>query len=745
MASVHDRGLGNYLLKSRGWRIRRAAVPPLRAMAGSLRRLASEEIDRQQARLALWLPVFMGAGAVWYLSLAAEPSGWIAPLAGLLAGAAAWAVRRTLSLLAPAMALAFLAAGFASADWRTARVTAPVIAKPMSYAMVSGTLLSRTATASGGERLLIAPREVGRLATEDMPARLRITVRTQIESALPGDVIRLPAGLLPPPGPAAPGAFDFSRQAFFREIGAVGYALGKVEVEESWPGGFAACLEFCVSRLRVKLTHRIVDALPAPRGAVAAALMTGDRGGIPEDILQDLRDAGLAHLLAISGLHMALFAGTLFWGVRAALALVPGLALTAPIKKWAAALALAGAAGYLLVSGASVATQRAFVMFALIFIAVLTDRPAITLRNVALAALIILVLTPEAVLEASFQMSFAAAAALVAFYEGARGWVTRLSQAAVERGWVARGALYLGGIALTSIVASLATSPFAAFHFNRVVDFGLVANLAALPLVGFIVMPAALVAFILMPVGLEALPLWVAGQGIHAILWVAHQVASWPGAVSLLPAMPQVTLAATALGGLWMVIWAGRIRWAGVLGPMIGIALAVTAPVPVMLVEREAKLVGLRLPDGTLTLSSSRSGSFSGDVWLRRDADRRGTGEAAGVFSCDGQGCAREHPVLGTVSLARDWQAAMEDCQQADILVTPLYMPRRCAAPLIIDRGVLSRRGAHAVYLEEEVSGDGEQHLRIIAACDLIGDRPWSHCAPRKPWDPGPYFRRKGG
>ena len=430
--------------------------------------------------------------------------------------------------------------------------------------------------------------------------------------------------------------------------------------------------------------------------------MTGDRGGIPENTLQDLRDAGLAHLLAISGLHMALFAGTLFWGVRAALALVPGLALTAPIKKWAAALALAGAAGYLLVSGASVATQRAFVMFALIFIAVLTDRPAITLRNVALAALIILVLTPEAVLEASFQMSFAAAAALVAFYEGARGWVTRLSQAAVERGWAARGALYLGGIALTSIVASLATSPFAAFHFNRVVDFGLVANLAALPLVGFIVMPAALVAFILMPVGLEALPLWVAGQGIHAILWVAHQVASWPGAVSLLPAMPQVTLAATALGGL-------------------------------------------RLPDGTLTLSSSRSGSFSGEVWLRRDADRRDVGEAAGAFSCDGQGCVRDHPLLGTVSLARDWQAAMEDCQQADILVTPLYVPRRCAAPLIIDRGVLSRRGAHALYLEEGGHGDGGQRLRVIAACDLIGDRPWSHCAPRKSWDPGPYFRRKGG
>jgi len=677
--------------------------------------------------MELWIPVFLGLGSVWYLALAAEPPAWIAPLGAVAGGLVAARWRKNLAVLAPALAVTAVSLGFAMADWRTARVAAPVIKSPLKFAEIEGVLLGATRRADGSTRIVIAPWHISRLEADVTPARVRINVRTQMDDVMPGDTIAVAAGLMPPPGPVAPGAFDFSRQVYFKRIGAVGYALGPVRRLDQMPDGAAVCLRFCVSRLRAALTQRIMSSLPPPQGAVAAALMTGDRGSIPEPVLQNLRDAGLAHLLAISGLHMALFAGALFWAVRAGLALVPGLALQAPVKKWAAGAALAGAFGYLLVSGASVATQRAFVMFALIFIAVMTDRPAITLRNVALAAVIVLLLTPEAVLEASFQMSFSAAAALVAFYETARPWVTHMSQAAVERGWMARAGLYIGGIALTSIVASLATAPFAAIHFNRVVDFGLVANLAALPLIGFVVMPAALTAFIAMPVGLEGVPLWVAGQGISAILWVAEYVAAWPGAVTLVPAMPPATLGAMALGGLWLIIWKGHARWFGLAGPAFGIALAIMAPEPALLIDRDAKVIAIRMPDGSLALSGARAGKFSAQTWLRRDADRRTPSMAAAAgFSCDDGGCVATFDG-GGVSLTRTWRAAMEDCQWADVLVAPLYLPRNCSAPLSIDRGDLTRLGAHAVYLEQ---GEEGTHMRVETACDHIGARPWSTCPP---------------
>jgi len=683
---------------------------------------------REQDRLGLWLPVCFGAGIATYLSLTSEPTAWPAPLIALLLVSFAWLGRRNLLALTVTLGVAGVALGFAAADWRTARVAAPVLTSEIRAADIEGLLLQKSFRADGGVRLLIAPTHISRLDPADRPARIRLNVRTSMDAIAPGDHVALRAGLMPPPGPAAPGAFDFGRQAYFRQIGAVGYAIAPVRLVTPFSemdGGWTACLRFCVARLRHDLTMRIIDALPPPRGAIAAALMTGDRGGIPEEILQDLRDTGLAHLLAISGLHMALFAGALFWGVRALLALSPRLALTRPIKKWAAGAALAGAFGYLLVSGASVATQRAFVMFTLIFVAVMLDRPAITMRNVALAAMIVLLLTPEAVMEAGFQMSFAAAIALVAFYEWARPWLSDWNRRMADRGVSARFWLYLGGVALTTIVASTATAPFAAYHFNRVVDFGLVANLAAVPVVGLIVMPAALMSFVAMPFGLEALPLWVAGQGIVLIVSVADIVASWPGAVTPVPAMPPMALACLVLGGLWMALWRTRVRWAGIAGPALGILLAVNAPYPDGLVSRDGDLVAVRGGDGLLAFSSARGAGFTADAWLRRDADLRSQREAAGgVFTCDADGCIATGTDLGLVAVPRTWRGLVEDCAVATLVVTDMYAPDRCSAPLLIDRRRLARQGAVALYADAAALGG----VRVVTACSVSGERPWTRC-----------------
>ncbi|GAB5503181.1 MAG: ComEC/Rec2 family competence protein [Pyruvatibacter sp.] len=682
---------------------------------------------QEQDRLTLWVPVFFGAGVVLYFARSSEPVAWVAPL---FLGTALGALPLVRQSLAPRMvlcAVAALMAGFVTADWRAARVDAPVLDRAIRAISIEGILLEKTNRAEGGTRVVIAPTHLGRQLKEGMPARIRINIRTQMDRVLPGDVVSVRAGLMPPPGPAAPSAFDFGRQAYFRQLGAVGYAISPLARVAPAPNTWTTCLRFCVSRLRDALTDRIVAALPPPQGAIAAALMTGDRGGIPENVLQDLRDTGLAHLLAISGLHMALFAGAIFWGVRGLLALLPTLALKVPIKKWAAAAALIGGFGYLLVSGGSVATQRAFVMFTLIFVAVMLDRPAITMRNVALAAMIVMVLTPEAVMEASFQMSFSAAIALVAFYEASRPWLSRWNSAMAERGMVAKGVLYLGGIALTSIVASLATAPFAAFHFNRVVDFGLVANLAAMPIVGFVVMPAALLAFVAMPFGLEAIPLWAAGQGISLITMVADTVASWPGAITAVPAMPDVSLALLIAGGLWVALWATSLRWIGMLGPILGIALAMTSPYPDVLVDRDAELVAVRDVDERLALSASRRAGFSAETWLRRDADLRSQKmAAASLFVCDADGCISQHADIGLISVPRTWRGLVEDCDEAAVIVTDTYAPLACRVPVIIDRSALQRRGSHALYADAHMP----MGVRIVTACDVSGIRPWTRCKP---------------
>jgi len=712
----------------------------LRARA-QVRHLACAFLTAEQDRLSLWLPVLFGGGIAVYFAWPTHPAGLVVAGVAAAAGAsllAAAVFRRRLGLLGPLLALAAVCAGFTIAHWRTERVAAPVITEEIRGIAIEGTLLSKSFRAAGGYRVLIEPSVFGAFAADAMPARVRLNVRTRVADALPGDIVSVRAGVLPPPGPAAPGAFDFGRLAYFQQLGAVGYALSPLVLEAPAPDTLASRVRFAVPRLRARLTARIVQALPPPRGAVAAALITGERGGIPEEALQTLRDTGLAHLLAISGLHMALFAGTLFWLVRGLLALSPHLALTAPIKKWAAATALVGAFGYLLISGASVATQRAFVMFTLIFVAVILDRPAITLRNVALAAMIVLALTPESVMQASFQMSFAAAVALVAFYEAVRPWLSSWNAAMAPRGVAAKALVYLVGIGLTSIVASLATAPFAAYHFNRVADFALIANLAAMPIVGLVVMPAALAAFIAMPLGLEALPLWLAGQGIAAILWVAHGVASWPGAVTAIASVPPAALVAIVIGGLWLALWRSAVRWGGVIGFGIGAALALSAPYPDVVIERTAKLAAVRTASGALALSSSRAAGFSADTWLRRDGDPRTQAEAArsttlrddmpeGSFACDREGCIAHHAVLGLIALPRSWRALVEDCALADVIATDMYAPRSCWAPILIDRAALIARGAHAIYVDSTGTSRSPR-VTIVSACDITGIRPWTRC-----------------
>jgi len=685
---------------------------------GALRaRLAAE-----RERWVLWVPVVFGTGIGVYFTLPVEPAVWLGPAGVGFAVLFAMAGRLAAWALVPALGLALVAGGFWAADLRTRAVAAPILPEETGSVAVIGNVRA-VEPRDRGVRLRLGGLEIPKLAAADTPARVRVTVANGAPGVEAGDRVKAKAVLRPPPGPVAPGAFDFARYAFFRKIGAVGFVLGNVEQLpkppearpwlDVWPA---------IAEVRHDLGERVRAKLDGDTGAIAAALMTGERGAVSEETMAALRQSGLAHLLAISGLHVGLVAGLVFFAVRAGFALSPAVALRWPIKKWAALAAILAAGAYLLLVGATVPTQRAFLMTAVVLLGVALDRNAVTMRLVAWAALIVLLIRPESLLDVSFQMSFAAVTALVAVYETLRA---RGVMHAGERGFLARAGLYLGGVALTSVVAAAATGPFAVFHFNRLALYGVVANMLAVPTMAFWVMPWALVAYVLLPIGLGQLALTPMGWGIDSVLWVARTVAAWPGAAPLLPSPPMTGLLVLVAGALWLCLWRTRWRLIGLAPILAGIATLWLAPRPDVLVSREAELMAVRGDGGRLWLSSKDAASFSADIWLRRAGQRHAptfpkAGQATDAgLRCDPLSCIYREG-KHTVALVTDGRALATDCRRATLLVASVPVPRGdCASPLaVVDRFDVWRESGHALYI------DGADWA-VQTVRDVRGDRPW--------------------
>ncbi|TVR99805.1 MAG: ComEC family competence protein [Rhodospirillales bacterium] len=687
----------------------------------------------ERDRWLLWVPVGIGAGIGAYFALPGEPPLWLGPtllalsLSGIMA-ARARGDRWQLVTVAALMPAAVVLAGFAAAQLRTAAVAAPVLERRIGPVDIAGRIVAVEVLPSAW-RLTLNDVSVARLAPERTPHAVRVRVQGAQPAFRPGDRVTLRGVLMPPPPPSAPGAFDFQRQSYFRGLGGVGFAYGGVTVTEPRldPAGFAMALE----RARQRVGDRIRAHLEGATAAVAVALLTGERGGIPPPVMADIRESGLAHLLAISGLHVGLVAGLVFGVVRGGLALVSRVALRFPIKKWAAVAAAVAAIGYAALAGWPIPTQRALLMIGLVLLAVVLDRRGLSMRSVAWAATVILLLTPESLLSASFQLSFAAVVALIAVYEGVRDWRRRHRREAPS--WPERLLLYLGGVALTTVVASAATAPFAVFHFHYLAGYGLAANMVAVPVTAFWVMPMAVAALVLMPLGLEAVPLSVMAVGIDVVMAVAEAVAGWPGAVMRLPAVPLAGLVATVVGGLWLCLWRARWRYLGVACIIAGVASLGAVRPPDLLIDGDAALLALRTADGGLLMSSHRTNRFARDVWLHRAglAESGGTwplqggNSADGALACDPLGCVWRQQGR-VVAIAWGAEALAEDCRSADVVVSavPIRMP--CPGPIrTIDRFDLWRNGAHAVWLEGAA-------VRVDSVGARQGRRPWSVLAQRR-------------
>ena len=659
------------------------------------------------------LPLAQGAAIVLAIAVAAQlaPARRVRPMID----------RSRLAVAALAAGLGFALAGGAVAAHRMEARAAPRLSAPIGPVLVRGWV----AAVEPGRR---QPRFLIRDVAIEGGPRLRFVRIAAADGPGPGRGIECLASLAPPPPPLAPGAFDSQRRAYVEQVGATGFAFGRCRPAAA-PAltGFADRIAMRVAAVRRDVTEAIIGVTPARGGAITAALITGDASYVDAQSLDALRDSGLGHLLSVSGLHMGLAAGMTFAAVTMLAALIPGLALRAPVRKIGALAAIAAGGAYLVLSGSSVPAERAYLMTVVAFGAILVDRPAFTMRALGLALVVVLAARPESVLEPGFQMSFAATGALIALYEGHRA----RAGPAPGGGFVVRALMWVQAAVTADLAAALvagaATDPFVVYHFGRFTPYSAAANLAAGPVVALIVAPAAALAAVAAPLGLADAPLAVASWGLDLVVQIGALFASRSEAVVAVPAIPTSAFLLAVAALTWALVWRGALRALALAPALAALGLAAGAERPIVWAREDVRvaLVRIALDDGQLawrSLAPERGGGFARD----RLAARAGIkpDDALELPAPDGCGpdvaCQWRTPAGLDVAWAPDAAALLRACGAADLIlapVTPEAAPAQCRAKLLAPVG--DGRGGWAVY-----DGQPPRIHRARVARDLAA--PWA-------------------
>lgn len=688
------------------------------------------QIVAQTLRWRLWTPVAFGAGCATYFAFRTEPPLWpllvfaVVASVGWLAGRRLH-VARAVSLCL--LMLACFALGLAAAKLRTDAVNAPIAPAIEDPTIIEGWVVDVDSPGSTGPRIVVAPVRIRGLAPEETPVRIRATVRDAAPPE-PGEAVRLFAILNPPPAPAAPGAYDFGRTAFFQRIGGVAFALGETRPADLEEAPRSLRMVMRINAMRFDLAQRIVSRQGERAGGVAAAMTTGHEAWLDPAEVDVMRDSGLAHILSISGLHMAVVGGFAFFLVRLLIALWPWLALRVPGKKVAAVAGLVAVGTYLVVSGSPPPAERAAVTASIAFLAVLLDRQAITMHALAVAAFVVLLLQPEAIVTPGFQMSFAATAALVALVEA---WPQRPRE--ISAPWpilaVQRVGAWIGAAVLASLVAGAATGPFAMQHFNRSAMYGLAANLATAALSDFLIMPALALGALLEPLGLGAPFLWLAARGIDLMLAIGEWVAGLPGAVRTIASAPDIVLPIAFIGVLFCCLWRGPLRWLGL--PLACAVLIWPRDAAPDLWIGDAGTQAAFVRDGQAVVVRPGVRQFAVDVWTRRRGleavDRPAEGWTCGRFSCAPE-------ASGPVALwwgrraptAEQLDALCRSAQGVSVRTVVHGLPPSCDGKLVLDGRDYAEGGAVELKREGPAAAN---RWRALWVADLRGDRPWSRFA----------------
>ena len=693
--------------------------PPAASTARARFAAASERIeaffDSQSEQLPLWAVVSFGAGVGLWFWLSG-PTQWQALLclaaSMTLAGVGIVRGRTGRVLMWGGLTLGVgLSLVWARAEW----VAAPRLARPQVVAFSARVVRAEPRIADGKLRLTLAPID------PKLPPLVRTTLDLDEAPAglNDGAEIQLRARLAPPPPMALPGSHDFARDAWFNGLGAVGKALGPVRVTRPAPPSG-------LDGLRDRLDRHIQQSLPGPSGTIATAFVSGNQNAISEEDAVALRRSGLAHLLSVSGLHIAaVVAATMFLSLRL-LALSETMALRFNLVLVAAGCAAAAGIGYTLLTGAQVPTVRSCIAALLVLAGLALGREALSLRLVAAGAMVVLLISPESVVGPSFQMSFASVGTIMALHR--LHPIQRLFERR-EEGMVRRFGRHFLSLILTGLAVELALMPFALYHFHRAGFYGVIANLVAIPLTTFVTMPLEAAALALDPLGLGH-PLWIAtGWSLDALLWVAHRVAALPGAVAMLPTMPTAAFVAMVIGGLWCILWHGRVRALGLVPVALGAIVAALVRTPDLLVTGDGRHVALVNAEGVPLMLRERSGDFTrslmaenagfdGDTgWIEDSADARCSYDAC-RFAIERDG-PRWQVLAFRSSYLAPWAATVAACATADIVIADRRLPRGCTPRWMkLDAAALRETGGLAIELRATP--------QVATVSERIGDHPWA-------------------
>ncbi len=676
--------------------------------------------DVAPGRLIPWLAIAYGFGIALYFTADREPQWW-APIAVSIAGIAACVATRARPIAFPAaLALTAIACGFLTGTLRGVVVSHPVLTYPAFGVEIGGYVEVRE-DRERSDRIVVRVHRMEAPRLSAKPDRIRLSVRKGTAPAV-GTYVSMKARLNPPLQPLRPGGYDFARDLYFQGIGASGFVLGRIKIEAAPPAPQGLWLRYAsaIGGIRDAIDARIRSTLSGDRGSIASALITGKRDAISTPVNDAMYVSSLAHVLSISGYHMAIVAGVVFFAIRAGLVLIPELANRRPIKKWAAFGALLAALFYLLLSGSEVATQRSFIMTSVVLIGVMLDRPALTLRTIAVAAFAVLVLRPESLVHPSFQMSFAATLALIAGYERGLPWFSNVPDSSLGGRIALWGGREIAGLILASALAGLATTPYAAFHFHRVAPYGVIANLLAMPIVSAWVMPAGMLAVLAIPFGFDGMLWRIMGDGIDWMTSVALWVASLPGAVGQVSAFGMGPLLLGSAGLVIVCLMRSPLRWTGAALAAFACLWAVWTKPPDVYVSHDGQMAAVRNAQGRLSIMKSKSDDFMIREWLAADADWRAAGEGTigeGV-TCDRTGCIAPMADNALAALSIHVSSLEEDCQRAALVITPHQAPPQCGAAAI-DHALSRAGGALALYRNGS-------SFDIVRARPIGQDRPWA-------------------
>jgi competence protein ComEC len=718
-------------------------------------------LDLEQERLAVWLPVFMGAGVLVYYALLVEPPLWVGPAIGVPAIVLTVLLANHRWHLAPFAAAAL---GFAAAQAATARAPPIEADLPAHATIVTGTIRAVEALPEG-RRITIQPAWL-----DDAPEPLGRSVRLRLQKKDDGDLgsgdrIRIRALVRPPAPPSYPGGWDLQRDAFYAGLGGSGYALGKAEpVARTVP---SAPMRF-VQWLRETISARVVAVIPGAAGAVSVTLLTGASMAIPEADHAAFRDSGLAHLLAVAGLHIGIVMGFALSLSRLGFALNERASLHWPTKKLAALCALGTGGAYMVLTGMHVPIIRSFVMACLFTIAIIADRRPFSLRGLALAATVLMLISPQEVPGVSFQMSFSAVLALIAGYEALRPWLRRLH----GESWHRKFLSHLAALALTSALAGTASAPYGAYHFGHVQVYFVLANMIAVPLTAMWVMPAGLIALFLMPLHLEAVALVPMGWGAEAVVWIARATSALPAATFSVPHIPAWGLCIFSLGLAWLGLWRTRRRLAGIVVMLVGLASPLADNPPDVLVSSDGRLIAVRTEQGAFIQQTQGGSKFTRDAWTQYWAVgplrpipgddgamiSTGSGQDVPPLSSPGQSGTRvaarseaddadlpNQNTSGTAAIRCEKGACLlrpyldrpgallargaphpAGCNEVSVIVSAEPARGLCPRPwpALVDRFTVWRSGSAAIWLERGGA-------RILTDRAERGDRPWVPPPPR--------------